>query len=51
MWEVRLEAKMGQTYRASTFRQESDKLRSLLRRLSLAPNLLPSSRQPLRSWW
>lgn len=46
MWEVQLEAKAGQTYRASAFQRESDKLRSLLRRLSLAPNLLPSSHQP-----
>ena len=46
MWEVQLEAKTDQTYRASAFQRESDKLRSLLRRLSLAPNLLPSSQQP-----
>lgn len=46
MWETQLEAKKGQTYRASTFQQEWDKLRSLLRRLPLAPHLLPSSHQP-----
>ena len=45
MWEMQLEAKKGQTYRASTFRQEWDKLRSLLRRLLLAPHLLSSSHQ------
>lgn len=46
MREMQLEGKKGQTYGASTFQQEWDKLRSLLRRLPLAPHLLPSSHQP-----